>query len=305
MHGQEIDVAAALSKSGMFRQKQPDYYVMRIKAVAGDLSVEQLSCIASVAEQYGRGGIHLSTRQGIEIHYVHFDNLEKAHQELIQGGVEMGASGPRVRVIVACPGEETCKWGLFDTKKIARELDKRYFNAEAPSKFKMAVTGCFNNCTKATENDIGIRGAIEPQWNPSSCCDCHLCLKICPPKAIERREHGSNGCMEYLYATDRESCINCNLCTLHCPGEAWVIGRQGYNFYIGGTMGKTPRFATILKKVVEREEELYELADKALACYRKHGRKKERFGHMIDRIGIDTVNAEILGASADSNNYII
>ena len=99
---------ALLSKAGIMRQRQPDYYVMRLKAVAGDLSVQQLSCIAGVAEQYGRGVVHLSTRQGVEIHYVHRDNLEKAQLELHQGGVEMGASGPRVRVIVACPGDETC-----------------------------------------------------------------------------------------------------------------------------------------------------------------------------------------------------
>lgn len=296
MGTRELDLAV-LSKAGIFRQKQPDYFVFRLKAVAGDLTVQQLSSIASVAEQYGRGAVHLSARQGIEIHYVHRDNIEKAQRSLKEAGVEMGASGPRVRVIVACPGEESCKWGIFDTKKIARELDKRYFNQEAPSKFKMAVTGCFNNCTKANENDIGIRGAIEPEWIASACCDCRLCLELCPAKVIVRSERGSEGSAEYLYSTDPQNCINCNLCTQHCPGEAWVIGRQGYNFSVGGTMGKTPRFASLLKKVVDNEEELYGLVDRALACYRKHGKKRERFGHMIDRIGLEIVRAEILGES--------
>ena len=49
-----------------------------------------------------------------------------------------------------------------------------------------------------------------------------------------------------------------------------------------------------LKKIVETDEELYQLIDKAVTCYRENGRKKERFGHMIDRIGIDTVKEGIL-----------
>jgi len=290
----EIGVAV-VNRPGVMRQKQPDYYVMRLKAVAGDLSALQLSCIAEVAEQYGEGVVHLSTRQGVEIHNVHRDNIEAAQLALRKAGVEMGANGPRVRVIVACPGEATCKWGVIDTKKIAKELDRRFFNQEVPGKFKMAVTGCANNCTKANENDIGIRGAIEPEWVSTSCCDCGLCLQFCPVKAIERKERGSNGTREYGYSIDRESCINCNFCNQHCPGEAWIIGRQGYTLFIGGTMGKIPRFATVLKKIVESEEELYDLIEKTLTCFRNHAQKRERFGHMIDRIGIVQIRNEIFG----------
>ncbi len=290
-------VVVPLKREGMIRQKQHDYYFIRLKAIAGDLTATQLACIALVAEKYGRGVVHLSTRQGIEIHHVHHDNLENARLVLEVAGVQMGASGTRVRVITACPGEATCKWGVIDTKKIAKELDTRFFNQEAPSKFKMAVTGCANNCTKANENDIGVRGAIEPEWVASSCCDCGLCLKLCPAKAIVRHESGSNGTKAYHYSIDRDSCINCSVCTQHCPGEAWVIGRQGYTLFIGGTMGKIPRFATVLKKMIGSEEELYELVQKALTCHRNHGQKKERFGHTIDRIGIEKVRAEILGTS--------
>ncbi|NTU45379.1 MAG: 4Fe-4S binding protein [Chlorobiaceae bacterium] len=290
MSEHELDLAA-LSKVGMMRQKQPDYYVMRLKAVAGDMTAAQLACVAGVAEKFGKGFVHLSTRQGIEIHYVHRDNLETARLELQSAGIEMGACGPRVRVIVACPGEETCRWGSIDTKKIARELDTRYFKQETPSKFKLAVTGCSNNCTKANENDIGVRGAIEPKWVADHCNDCGLCISTCPVSAIERKD-GDEG---YSYVIDEKRCINCSVCTSLCPSNSWVIGRKGYTLYIGGTMGRVPRFASVLKKMVESEEELYLLIDKSIALYREKGRKKERFGHMIDRIGLEAVKEELLG----------
>jgi dissimilatory sulfite reductase (desulfoviridin) alpha/beta subunit len=279
----------------MIRQKQQDYYLLRLKAVAGDLTATQLACIALVAERYGRGVVHLSTRQGVEIHHVHQDNLDNARHVLQIAGVEMGASGNRVRVIVACPGAATCKWGVIETKKIAKELDTRFFNRDVPSKFKIAVTGCASNCTKANENDIGIRGSIVPVWVSESCCDCGQCLNRCPVKAITRHDSRNNGKKEYGYSIDQESCINCSICTQHCAREALVIGKKGYTLFIGGTMGKIPRFATVLKKMIQSDEELYDLIQKAVACYRSHGRKNERFGHMIDRIGIATVKADILG----------
>ncbi len=273
------------------RQKQPDYYVMRLKAVAGDLSASDLIAIASVAEQYGRGFVHLSTRQGVEIHYVHRDNLEPARLALQQAGIEMGACGPRVRVIVACPGGETCRWGVIDTKKLARELDTRYFKQETPSKFKLAVTGCANNCTKANENDIGIRGAIEPEWSSPECTDCGLCVSLCPLSAIERKDSDEG----YSYVIDQDRCINCSICTSLCPTNAWVAARKGYTLFIGGTMGRIPRFASVLKKMVVTDEELFLLIERAIALYREKGRKKERFGHMIDRIGLENVREELLG----------
>jgi anaerobic sulfite reductase subunit C len=288
----ELD-QAALGKVGMMRQTQPDYYVMRLKAVAGDLTARQLACIADVAERYGRGSVHLSTRQGVEIHYIHRDNLETAKGILGEAGVEMGACGPRVRSIVACPGAETCRWGVIDTKEMARELDARYFKQEMPSKFKLAVTGCSSNCTKANENDIGIRGAIEPLWVADSCTDCGLCVSFCPVHAIERHDTSE----AFRYEAEEESCINCTVCSSLCPSSAWVVGRKGYTVFIGGTMGRKPRFASVLKKIVETEEEVYALVDAAVACYRENGLKKERFGHTIDRIGLENIREEIFEKS--------
>jgi dissimilatory sulfite reductase (desulfoviridin) alpha/beta subunit len=284
----------ALGRVGMMRQTHPDYYVMRLKAVGGDLTARQLARIAEVAERYGRGEVHLSTRQGVEIHYVHRDNLETAKMELADAGVEMGACGPRVRSIVACPGNATCRLGVIDTKAMSRELDARYFRKEMPSKFKLAVTGCSSNCTKANENDIGVRGAIEPRWEADSCTDCGLCVSFCPVNAISRQDTDESS----NYVVDETACINCTVCTSLCPTSAWVVGRKGYTVLIGGTMGRIPRFASVLKRIVESEQEVYALVDAAVECYRERGIKKERFGHMIDRIGLKKIKEEIFVKAA-------
>jgi len=283
---------AAYKKVGMIQQRQKEYFAMRLRAIGGDLTAEQLRKIADVADKYGRSGVHLSTRQGVEIHYVHHTHLEEARQELASAGVGMGACGPRVRIVVACPGNATCRWGIIDTKAVARDLDQRYFGVETPHKFKMAVTGCPHNCAKATENDIGVMGAILPRWDAGKCIDCQLCVNTCPTKAI-LRDKGSNGDAA-RYVLDEAKCINCSLCTSSCPVNSWTPAATGYNLFIGGTMGKIPRLATLLKRLVPSKEELYRLIENSLRYYQKHGRKRERFGHMIDRIGVEKVKQEIL-----------
>lgn len=278
---------AELKKVGMIQQKQKEYFAMRLHAVGGDFTAVQMKKIAEVAETFGRGELHLSTRQGIEIHFVRHDDLEPARAALESVGVTMGACGPRVRIVVACPGNRTCRWGVIDTKDIAHELDRRYFRQDTPHKFKMAVTGCPHNCAKATENDIGVMGGIMPVWDRASCTDCGLCVNTCPVKAIEKRDEE--------YVLDEERCINCSICTANCPAGSWRAERQGYLLWIGGTMGKIPRLATRLGGLIETRERLFELIERAIEYYRRNGRKRERFGHTIDRIGVETVTREILG----------
>jgi dissimilatory sulfite reductase (desulfoviridin) alpha/beta subunit len=277
---------AALKKIGMIQQKQKEFFAMRLHAVGGDFTSEQMKKVAEVAERYGKGRLHLSTRQGIEIHFVHHSNLEPARKELESAGVTMGACGPRIRIVVACPGNQTCRWGIIDTKEISHDLDREYFRQETPHKFKLSVTGCPHNCAKATENDIGVMGGLLPGWDKSLCNDCGLCLSICPVNAIGKKDDE--------YVLDETKCINCSICTSSCPSGSWTATRQGYILWIGGTMGKIPRLASRLPGLIETKDRLYGIIDRAIAYYRNNGRKKERFGHMIDRIGPDKVKKEIL-----------
>lgn len=56
-----------LKKGGFMRQKQKNCFSLRLKVVGGHLDAEQLKTIAEVAEEYGGGYVHLTSRQGVEI----------------------------------------------------------------------------------------------------------------------------------------------------------------------------------------------------------------------------------------------
>ena len=285
MDTHESDLAV-LRSVGIIQQKQKGLFVMRLHAVGGDLKATQLRTIADVALRYGKGKVHLSTRQGMEIHNVRYEDIQQAKQELASAGIQMGACGPRIRIVVACPGSATCRWGLIETKGIARALDKKYFRKVMPHKFKISVTGCPNNCAKATENDAGVMGGVLPRWGGASCIKCDLCLHSCPTEAITREGE--------KYLLKREDCILCGICIALCPTSSWTAAQKGYTLFIGGTMGKRPRLGTRILDLIGNKQELYALIARVIGYYREHGKARERFGHMIDRLGPDKVKKEIV-----------
>jgi anaerobic sulfite reductase subunit C len=269
------------------RQIQTDRFALRLRAVGGNLTGEQMSAVVQVANEFGAGGIHLTTRQGIEIHHVHKDNLDAAQQMLEAAGLRMGAEGNRVRIVIACPGSATCRYGSVETREVAEELDRRYFRADAPYKVKMGVTGCPNNCGKARESDIGVMGVRTPLWSEDACTQCDACVKLCPVQAITRESD--------QYIRDESRCIQCSVCSVLCPAQAWGPESTGYTLLIGGTLGKKPRLGIPLKENIQTPEEVYELIDRSLEFYREHGRPKERLGHLMDRLGEEHVCRVILG----------
>ena len=170
---QKVDYAA-LKKGGYMRQKQKGYGSLRLAVIGGNLTAENIKKVAEVAEKYGRGYVHMTSRQGIEIPFIKVEELAEVKEELAKGGVGTGVCGPRVRTITACQGSEVCPSGCIDTYTLAKELDARYFGRELPHKFKFGVTGCQNNC---------LNGKVE--LDAEKCNHCGRCVKSCPVDAWE------------------------------------------------------------------------------------------------------------------------
>ena len=176
---------AALKKGGFMRQKQKNNFSLRLQVVGGNLTAENLKKIAEVAEKYGDGHVHLTSRQSVEIPFVKLDDVEEVKAELAKGGCKPGVCGPRVRTVTACQGNQICPSGNIDSYDIAQKLDERYFARELPHKFKFGVTGCQNKCLKSEENDVGVKGASIVKWKEDACIQCGVCVKACRTDAIK------------------------------------------------------------------------------------------------------------------------
>jgi dissimilatory sulfite reductase (desulfoviridin) alpha/beta subunit len=148
----------ALKSQAMIAEKGGQRFSVRLGIVGGSMDAAQLQAIARLAEQFGDGSLHFTTRQGVEIPHVPYENLGPLRAALEEAGLRLAAAGKCVRAIIACPGSY-CACGLVDTQGLAQRLYARVgARTGLPHKFKIGIAGCLNGCTKPTENDLGILG---------------------------------------------------------------------------------------------------------------------------------------------------
>ncbi|MDP2941830.1 MAG: hypothetical protein Q8N85_06250 [Candidatus Omnitrophota bacterium] len=154
----------ALKRRGFLRQKQEGFFVLRARKAFGVYTNADLDQLARISQRYGRGFLHATTRQGLEIPYIKFGDIEAVEKEIKQANIEAGASGPRLRTTTCCPGNNWCKSGLVNTfslyERIEKELQIRCA-LDLPHKFKIAISGCPNTCTRPQAAEIGIHGEMD------------------------------------------------------------------------------------------------------------------------------------------------
>ncbi|MEM9326398.1 MAG: nitrite/sulfite reductase, partial [Bacteroidota bacterium] len=89
---------------GVYGQRQAGVQMFRIKLPYGKISPQQLRAVADMAEQFGHGNLHLTTRQNIQLHYVDVVNAPRIWEVLESVGVTAReACGNTVRNITASP----------------------------------------------------------------------------------------------------------------------------------------------------------------------------------------------------------
>src|SRR5438067_7785033 len=146
---------------GLYYQLDHTSHMQRIKIPGGMLSAEQLEGIADVADRYGRGIAHVTTRQDIQIHWVPVDGIIDLYERLLAVGITTrGACADSVRNVTACPYAGTAPTEPFDVAPYCVAIHEYFLfnplNLTLPRKFKIAVEGCANDCAQAPVNDIGL-----------------------------------------------------------------------------------------------------------------------------------------------------
>lgn len=275
---------AALKAGGFMLQMQKNNFSLRLRCVGGTVTAEQLATITEVANKYGKGYVHLTSRQGIEIPFIKLEDIDAVKEELAKGGVQPGVCGPRVRTVTACQGGVCCPSGCINALDIAEKLDARYFGRELPHKFKFGVTGCQNNCLKAEENAFGVKGGLVPNYVEEACINCGLCAKVCRSSAITI-ENGE-------IKLDRTKCNYCGRCVKPCPTEAW----QGESCFIAsfaGTFGNSIQKGTELLPIITDEDTLFRVADAAINFFAEQANPGERFAKTLDRVGWDRLKEKV------------
>lgn len=98
---------------GVYAQRQPGTFMLRIKVPAGILSAEQAEAVADIADRFAGGLLHLTTRGSIELHGLTEDHLPSVWRGLAAVGLTTrGACGGAVRGVV-CGSVTAAAWPWF------------------------------------------------------------------------------------------------------------------------------------------------------------------------------------------------
>ena len=154
-----------LKKRGFLRQRQDGFFVLRTRMPStGAYTEAELKILADISKKYAKGILHATVRQGLEIPFIKYEDIHDIENELSRARIDKGTSGPRLRATTVCPGNNWCKQGLVNTFSLAGRIEKELglkCGLDLPHKFKIAISGCPNACTRPQAAEIGVHGQLD------------------------------------------------------------------------------------------------------------------------------------------------
>ena len=92
-----------------------------------------------------------------------------------------------------------------------------------------------------------------------------------------------------------------NGCTKPKENDLGIMGQgKGFALFVGGKMGKQPRWADLLPLKIADEDRLFRVADAVIDWFAAEGQPGERFASTIDRVGLDRL-VDVCMCSGDSH----
>src|SRR6202167_1895427 len=152
-------------RRGIYSQRQAGVQMIRTKVPGGLLTAQQMRQLGRVADDFGGGKGHLTTRQNMQYHFVPLAQVTDLLHLLADVRLTTReACYNTVRNVTACPLAGVHADEPFDVQPYARRLAFAFLHKELtdslPRKFKVAFSGCPEDCIASAINDVGLRALI-------------------------------------------------------------------------------------------------------------------------------------------------
>ena len=220
-----MDINTKKLKKNAFRvSKVRGLTASRVRVPGGCCNADVMQQVVDIARKYGNGQIHVTTRQDLKLKesiWKIWIKLMRCFKPIIdnlqinQNEAGTGYSASGTRNVCACIGNRVCPFGNYNTAAFAKRIEKAIFPNDLH--FKIALTGCANDCIKARMHDFGIIGMTEPQYDPDRCVSCGACVKGCDKLSVDALKMDN-----YRIVRNEEKCVGCGVCVTKCPTRAWT-----------------------------------------------------------------------------------
>ena len=273
------------SRGGIITEKNSDYCTVRLRLPAGVISPAQMVGVARIAEKYGRGDVHLTTRQTMEIPHVEPKNLEAMVVELKENGTPLGAEREEVVNVVACPGNDRCRASNIDSISLAKKIDEKHFGKDMPVKIRVSISACPNSCSGEQFNEICITGICKPIRDPGLCTGCGTCVQYCRESAVGVK----NGTVQ----VDDGNCIVCGACVSTCPYDILTSESPAYRISVGGRRGRHPAVGKHFITVTSEDLAL-EVVDRLIDQVYRYAYTGKLLADQLDKMDFDVLKESLM-----------
>jgi NAD(P)H-nitrite reductase large subunit len=141
---------------GAILQRDGNTYAVITRTPAGLITPDHLERVAAVARKHGVPTLKITSGQRIALVGIPGEKLGGVFRDLGKDADMTG--GPCLHYVRACPGTETCRFGVQDSMGLAAALEEKFRGRTYPAKLKMGISGCPRCCGESHTRDIGILG---------------------------------------------------------------------------------------------------------------------------------------------------
>ena len=144
-------------------QRHSGYSFALIRLRLGDVTAGQLRALALLAEAFGDGTVRLTTDQNLLLRWVRDWQLPALFERLTAAGLS-AAGASTIRDVTSCPGAESCKLAVTQSRGLGRELTdmlaSRADLAEPAASASVKISGCPNGCGQHHIATLGFQGSV-------------------------------------------------------------------------------------------------------------------------------------------------
>jgi anaerobic sulfite reductase subunit C len=194
-----------------------------------------------------------------------------------------------------CPNSLAPQGGLLEKVEIllAQKNLREFLKSRVKGPLKMhhefsaSVSDCPNACSRPQIVDIGIIGAVRPDFSEETCTRCNLCVEICSEDAVSLAENSTRP------EIDCSKCVACGKCVASCPTGYLVQGMKGFRILLGGKLGRHPQLGREIDGIFS-EDMVLKIIEQCLIHLMDNSIHGERFGDILNRTGPDFLGLNYL-----------
>ncbi|MDP4143336.1 MAG: nitrite/sulfite reductase [Bacillota bacterium] len=162
----KMDFKHASGGMGVYAHRSGKEFMVRLRIPSGITSIEEFKTVYDFAKKYNLGGIHLTTRQAIQLHGLNIDEICEVMRDALEKDIyTRGAGGNFPRNVAISPLSGVDPEEAFDVTPYALAVGnhflKKIYTYKLPRKLKVSFSSSSEDGSHATIADQGFLAVKE------------------------------------------------------------------------------------------------------------------------------------------------